>query len=105
MDELLYSGLYRITITPISVKVKDQDEIKAEKEFKKTNPLFNNSYYEALSVFSKTVSDALSFNFPRSSLNKEPRGKYRGFVSGGEASFRINSIGLIIKHVLKDYYN
>lgn len=104
MDELLYSGLYRVTITPITVKVKDQDEIKAEEELRRANPLFNSNYYEALSIFSKAVSDALSFRLPYSNPHNEPQGKYRGFVNGGKTIFHINSIGLIIRHVLKDYY-
>lgn len=105
MDELIYSGLYRIVITPIKIDVKDDEELKQEAEAGKMKQPFSMSFEDLACSFNRQLEDVFNFssNFP--AFTREQQGKYHSTVNGGNVDFRISKIGEVIKEVLSDYYN
>lgn len=106
LDELTSSGLYRINLTPFSVKVKDDDELKQEAELKKEKLSLASPMYEALSSVSDIISKPFRLSYPLSPFmtTSEPEGKYHSTVKGGQIEFYVSTIGLFIKEALRDYY-
>lgn len=105
MDELIYSGLYRIVITPINISVKDKDELKQEAEAKKMEQPFTMPFEDILGNFSRQLESVFNYssNFP--TFTHEQQSKYHSTVNGGNMDFRISKIGKVIKEVLSDYYD
>lgn len=105
MDELIYSGLYRIVITPINISVKDEDELKQEAEAKKMEQPFSMSFEDMLDNFNCQLASVFNYssNFP--AYPHEQQSKYHSTVKGGNVDFCISKIGKIIKEVLSDYYD
>ena len=106
MDELLYSGLYRIYSTPVTVKVRDEEELKQQEELNKTQQLFSirNTFDDILFSLNKQFDEAIHKTFPFSSLPPEINSKYHTKTDGSNINYYTSEIGKIIKKVLKNYY-
>ena len=101
MDEIVYSGLYRIRVTPIFVDVMDDEELKKKKELEKTN----NPFTIPIHHLDRQINDVLFNIFPFSALPAEVKSKYHVNTDGGNIEYYTSEIGAIIKDVLGDYYN
>lgn len=105
MDELIYSGLYRIVITPINVSVKDGEELKKEEEIKKLKQPFNVPFEYMLNNFNRQIEDVFNSTSIFPTPYQESQGKYHSTVNGGNVDFRISKIGKVIKEILSNYYS
>lgn len=105
MDELIYSGLYRIIVTPIDISVKDDDEIKQEEKKKKMERPFTIPFEDIIANFNQHQTGVFDFAPRLLGFEQNSQGKYHSTVEGGKVDFHISKIGNIIKEVLADYYN
>ena len=110
LDELLYSGLYRISVTPTSIQVKDAEQIKAEAEQKKHSinfmPNFGMPYIDYPQLLDQ-INGAVSLgdNTPTlSSLLHGTPEKYHVNTSGGQIEISLSRVGEIIKENLAGFY-
>ena len=104
MDELLYSGLYRIKNTPISISIKDDEELKREEELKKKQTAFSLPLDDILSGLNTQINEAIQNTYPFSLFPPEEQSKYHTSVNGGNVIYYTSEIGKIIKKILKKYY-
>ncbi len=100
MDELLYSGLYRQKITPQSVEVKDDEELKFEERQKEFEENLRSIQF---SPFLRVPE--LELSNPGVGDGFNDGGKYHTFLSGGEMVIEKTAIGEIISLSLEGYYD